>query len=148
MIEQLGAASNTALLVDAVDVEAEIIRLRYRQLAEFAELNARNAVAELGYSCLVDLISAQLRCDRAEADTFRDAMHNAANFAFANRLFLALMLRASLEEVLGDVDFPLIYDAPHNLVWREEHNGHERWVHRKGACPARGSKRTPQRGAG
>jgi tRNA-splicing ligase RtcB len=75
---------------------------------------------------------------REQADTFRDALHNAANFAFANRLFLALMLRASLESVLGEVDFPLIYDAPHNLVWREEHDGRERWIHRKGACPARG----------
>jgi tRNA-splicing ligase RtcB len=75
---------------------------------------------------------------KTEADTFRDAMHNAANFAFANRLFLALMLKASLEDVLGDVDFPLIYDAPHNLVWRDNHNGKERWIHRKGACPARG----------
>jgi len=75
---------------------------------------------------------------RREADTFRDALHNAANFAFANRLFLALMLKASLESVLGDVDFPLVYDAPHNLVWREEAAGRVRWVHRKGACPARG----------
>jgi tRNA-splicing ligase RtcB len=74
---------------------------------------------------------------RDEAARFWDALHNAANFAFANRLFLALMALASLREVHGDVDFPLLYDAPHNLVWRQEHEGEELFVHRKGATTAR-----------
>lgn len=74
---------------------------------------------------------------RAEADRFWDALHNAANFAFANRLFLALMALASLREVHSEVDFSLLYDAPHNLVWRQEQDGADLFVHRKGACPAR-----------
>jgi tRNA-splicing ligase RtcB len=53
-------------------------------------------------------------------------------------MFLALMAWSSLERVCGDVDFPLLYDAPHNLVWRENKDGEEIFVHRKGACPARG----------
>ena len=72
---------------------------------------------------------------RDTADLFWDAMHNAANFAFANRMFLALMAWASLEKCIGDISCDLLYDAPHNMVWRQA-NG--RVVHRKGACPARG----------
>jgi tRNA-splicing ligase RtcB len=74
---------------------------------------------------------------RQEAARFWDALHNAANFAFANRLFLALMALASLREVHGEVDFSLLYDAPHNLVWRQRAKDEDLYIHRKGACPAR-----------
>jgi tRNA-splicing ligase RtcB len=74
-----------------------------------------------------------------EAGLFWDALHNAGNFAFANRLFLALTALAGLRRVCGDgVDFELLYDAPHNFVWREERGGETWMVHRKGSCPARG----------
>jgi tRNA-splicing ligase RtcB (3'-phosphate/5'-hydroxy nucleic acid ligase) len=69
---------------------------------------------------------------------FWDTLNNAANFAFANRMFLAVMALASLRKVVGDSDFPLLYDAPHNLLWKEERDGEQVVVHRKGACPARG----------
>ncbi len=71
-----------------------------------------------------------------------DALGNAANFAFANRAMLALMALQGLEEVLGETNFPLLYDAPHNLVWRDQN----KLIHRKGATPARGleqSQNTP-----
>lgn len=71
-------------------------------------------------------------------EAFWNALSNAANFAFANRMFLALMAWASLEKCLGEVDFQLLYDAPHNMLWREKRDGLETIVHRKGACPARG----------
>jgi tRNA-splicing ligase RtcB len=48
------------------------------------------------------------------------------------------MARAALQKTFGPVEFPLIYDAPHNLVWREIVNGKEYFIHRKGACPAHG----------
>ena len=72
------------------------------------------------------------------AGLFWDALHNAGNFAFANRLFLALTALAGLRRVCGDVDFRLLYDAPHNFIWREERGGEAWAVHRKGSCPARG----------
>ena len=75
---------------------------------------------------------------REEADRFWDALHNAGNFAFANRMFLALMALASLRKVVGEVGFPLLYDAPHNFLWKERRDGKEVVIHRKGACPARG----------
>lgn len=71
-------------------------------------------------------------------EAFWDALHNAANFAFANRLFLALMAWSAMRDVLGDFDLPLLYDAPHNLLWRDSDAPDARVVHRKGACPARG----------
>ncbi len=73
-----------------------------------------------------------------EAGLFWDSLHNAGNFAFANRLFLALTALAGLRRVCGRVDFRLLYDAPHNFVWREERDGETWAVHRKGSCPARG----------
>src|SRR5262249_14728292 len=73
-----------------------------------------------------------------EAEAYLDAMRNAANFAFGNRLFLGLMALRALSEVLGrEVGARLAYDAPHNLVWEPEAKGGS-YVHRKGACPARG----------
>ncbi len=72
----------------------------------------------------------------AEAAAYLDAMRNAANFAFANRLFLGLMAVRALSETLGRrVSARLVYDAPHNLVWEEG----TRFLHRKGATPALGA---------
>jgi tRNA-splicing ligase RtcB len=68
---------------------------------------------------------------------YLDAMRNAANFAFGNRLFLGLMALRVLSEMRGRrVESRLVYDAPHNLVWGEP--GSSTYLHRKGACPALG----------
>ncbi|HEX4606583.1 MAG TPA: RtcB family protein, partial [Urbifossiella sp.] len=76
---------------------------------------------------------------RAHAELFWDALHNAANFAYANRMFLAVMAVAGMRRVFGDgVGADLLYDAPHNFVWKDELDGEEVVIHRKGATPARG----------
>lgn len=75
---------------------------------------------------------------QTESQQFWDSLHNAANFAFANRMFLALMALTGLRRIQADVSFPLLYDAPHNFLWRESIDGEEIVLHRKGACPARG----------
>ncbi len=76
---------------------------------------------------------------REHADLFWDALHNAANFAYANRLFLAVMAVAGMRRVFGDrVGADLLYDAPHNFIWRDEVDGEQVVLHRKGATPARG----------
>ncbi len=68
---------------------------------------------------------------------YLSAMGNAGNFAYANRLFLGLMVVRALSEMLGrEVETKLVYDAPHNLIWDE---GDHRMIHRKGACPADGA---------
>lgn len=67
------------------------------------------------------------------ATDYLSAMGNAAHFAFANRLFLGLMMIRALSEALDRRIYArLVYDAPHNLVW--PHDGG--YLHRKGACPA------------
>jgi tRNA-splicing ligase RtcB (3'-phosphate/5'-hydroxy nucleic acid ligase) len=63
------------------------------------------------------------------------ALANAANFAYANRLFLSMMLRRVFEEALGDREFKLLWDSGHNLVWNAADGS---FIHRKGATPARG----------
>ena len=68
-------------------------------------------------------------------ERYLTAFANAANFAIGNRFFLALMLRAGLSGVAGDITSQLVYDAPHNLLWPGEDGV---VVHRKGATPAGG----------
>lgn len=76
---------------------------------------------------------------REHAESFWAALHNAANFAYANRLFLAVMAVAGMRRVFGDrVGADLLYDAPHNFIWRDEVDGEQVVLHRKGATPARG----------
>jgi len=71
---------------------------------------------------------------------YLDAMRNAANFAFGNRLMLGLMGTRVLSEALGrEIGVRLIYDAPHNLIWDGGDGVH---LHRKGACPAIGADPT------
>lgn len=63
-----------------------------------------------------------------------DGVNAAAHFATTNRLMLSLMVQQALEGLLGETEFGLLYDAAHNMVWQEG----ERFLHRKGATPARG----------
>lgn len=63
---------------------------------------------------------------------------NAANFGFANRLFLGLMIQNVFTDVLGACDLELLYDAPHNYIWKKQIDGKNYYIHRKGACCARG----------
>lgn len=70
------------------------------------------------------------------------AFANAANFAIGNRFFLALMMRAGLASIAGELRCRLVYDAPHNLMWPEP-NGTV--LHRKGATPADGAGGDGQR---
>jgi len=65
-------------------------------------------------------------------DKFFDALHNASNFAFANRMFLAMLIHQAFQEIIGQHKFELIYDSPHNLAWRDGTG----ILHRKGSCPA------------
>ncbi|MFL6163934.1 MAG: DUF222 domain-containing protein [Jatrophihabitantaceae bacterium] len=67
MIELLGTATDAQLLAEIVELEAELARLKFRQLSVLAELNARNVPGTLGFRGLSDLIAAQLRCTRTEA---------------------------------------------------------------------------------
>ncbi len=72
----------------------------------------------------------------ALGEAYLDAMMNAANFAFGNRLMLGLMATRCLSEVVGKkVASRLLHDVPHNLAWRRDDG---LVVHRKGACPAPG----------
>jgi tRNA-splicing ligase RtcB (3'-phosphate/5'-hydroxy nucleic acid ligase) len=72
----------------------------------------------------------------AGRERYLTAFANAANFAIGNRFFLAMMMRAGLASVAGEVGSRLIYDAPHNLLWPGADGS---VVHRKGATPAGGT---------
>jgi len=74
----------------------------------------------------------------AHWQAFWTSYANAVNFAFGNRLFLSLMIRRAVAEVVGETSFPLVYDSGHNVISTEEINGQRVYLHRKGATPARG----------
>ncbi|MEM7153875.1 MAG: RtcB family protein [Myxococcota bacterium] len=68
-----------------------------------------------------------------DATQYLGAVHSAANYAFLNRLLLAELVRLRMREVYRpDLEAPLVFDVPHNIVLREG----DRFVHRKGATPA------------
>lgn len=69
---------------------------------------------------------------------FRSASGNAANFGFANRLFLGFMIQDVFTDVLGECEMNLLYDAPHNYIWKKRIGCEEYYIHRKGACCAGG----------
>lgn len=69
---------------------------------------------------------------------FQSASGNAANFGFANRLFLGFMIQDVFTDVLGECEMNLLYDAPHNYIWKRQFGGEEYYIHRKGACCAGG----------
>ncbi len=69
---------------------------------------------------------------------FWSASGNAANFGFANRLFLGFMIQDVFTGVLGECNIELLYDAPHNYIWKKQIAGEEYYIHRKGACCAGG----------
>lgn len=69
---------------------------------------------------------------------FWSASGNAANFGFANRLFLGFMIQDILTDTLGECEMNLLYDAPHNYIWKKRIGGEDYYIHRKGACCAGG----------
>jgi tRNA-splicing ligase RtcB len=78
-----------------------------------------------------------------EASAYWGAMNAAANFAFANRQFMAHFARAAFDATFGVPEgarLKLVYDVAHNIAKRETHvvDGTERvlCVHRKGATRA------------
>jgi len=97
----------------------------------------------------IELPDRELVCapfDSKEGQEYFHAMACAANFAFANRQFLAHMIRRSFEEVVAgkikNFELRQVYDIAHNMAKIEEHdiNGCSVRVciHRKGATRAFG----------
>jgi tRNA-splicing ligase RtcB len=78
-----------------------------------------------------------LRAEEPEGTRYIDAMFAAANFAFANRQVITAYVRHAIRARCGeDLALPLVYDVTHNMAKREEHDGNELLVHRKGATRA------------
>jgi tRNA-splicing ligase RtcB len=67
-----------------------------------------------------------------DALEYLEAMNTAANYATVNRIVIAEIVRQRMREVYGELEVPLVFDVPHNIVLRE----HDLFVHRKGATPA------------
>ena len=97
-------------------------------------------VSEWGYQLPdKELICAPL--NSKEGQDYFAAMQAAANFAWANRHFIAHKTREAWKKVLGDsVSLNAVYDVSHNMGKRETHILNDKevelLVHRKGATRA------------
>lgn len=95
-----------------------------------------------------------IRADSAEGRRCRWALGAATNYAFAGRLAVLEALGQALEAVwgMGAGSPRLIYDAPHNGIWRERIGEQVLWVHRHNAArvipPSRLPADSPYRGTG
>lgn len=66
-------------------------------------------------------------------ERYLNGQANAVNAAFGNRFLIGLTAVAALSECLNrPISHRLVYDAPHNAIWRTGSLAR----HRKGACPA------------
>ncbi len=84
---------------------------------------------------------AYLPTDTKPGKAYINAMGAAANFAFANRHIMALLVRRCFNHTFGPTPLPLVYDVTHNMAKLETHAGRRLWVHRKGATRAFGPER-------
>ncbi len=79
------------------------------------------------------------RAESAEARRYLQAMNGAANFAFANRSVMAILVRQAFEKVFGSQgigEIRSVYDVTHNIAKEEAWEGRTYTVHRKGATRA------------
>jgi len=84
---------------------------------------------------------AYIPVDTKPGKAYINAMGAAANFAFANRHIMALLVRRCFNHMFGPTPLPLVYDVTHNMAKLETHAGKRLWVHRKGATRAFGPER-------
>ena len=82
-----------------------------------------------------------LLTDTGAGRDYSTAMGAAANFAFANRHVMALLVRRCFNRMFGPTPLKLVYDVTHNMAKLETHEGSQLWVHRKGATRAFGPDR-------
>ncbi len=82
--------------------------------------------------------------DSPEAEDYLEAMNGAANYAFANREVMAVLVRKALRDVLGkkySSHLKTLYDVTHNIAKEETYGGKHYFVHRKGATRAYDARR-------
>jgi tRNA-splicing ligase RtcB len=92
----------------------------------------------------ITLPDRQLSCAPASSPEGQDylaAMACAANFAWSNRQLIGQSVRQVITRLFPDVkpeEVRVIYDVAHNIAKREEYDGRQVCVHRKGATRAFG----------
>ncbi len=74
--------------------------------------------------------------DSRPGKDYLGAMNAAANYAFANRAMMAILVKGVIRRCLGKLDIGTVYDVAHNLAALGRHHQKEWMVHRKGATRA------------
>jgi tRNA-splicing ligase RtcB len=71
-----------------------------------------------------------------EADDYLDDLALGANFATLNHLLINALVLETFQEIFPGVKGDLVYFISHNIARKEVVDGHQEWVHRKGATRA------------
>lgn len=75
--------------------------------------------------------------DSPEAKQYMRFVAAGANFALANRLLMARVVKQAVESVLPNAKLGLLYEISHNLAqWEPDENGDLKLIHRKGTTRA------------
>ena len=82
-----------------------------------------------------------LELDKPDGRRYMGAMQAAANFAFANRHLMSVLVKSNIQHFYPEVKINLLYDVPHNIAKLERHGKRTLVVHRKGATRAFGPGR-------
>lgn len=72
----------------------------------------------------------------SSANDYLDDMALGANFATLNHLLINALVLEAFKAVFPGVSGDLVYFISHNIARKEELNGQEQWIHRKGATRA------------
>jgi tRNA-splicing ligase RtcB len=94
-------------------------------------------LCDLSHTILTDKQLAFLPVESKEAHEYLDAMNFALDFAKANRFAIITAIKASVQEIMGEVEFDETINIHHNYAAMEQHFGRNVIVHRKGATSAR-----------
>lgn len=82
-----------------------------------------------------------LPLDSKSGEAYVGAMQAAANYAFANRHLMGVLVKGNILHHYPDTKVNLVYDVPHNIAKFENHDGRKLLVHRKGATRSFGPSR-------
>ena len=82
-----------------------------------------------------------LPLDSKSGEAYVGAMQSAANYAFANRHLMGVLVKGNILHHHPDAKVNLVYDVPHNIAKFEKHSGKMLLVHRKGATRSFGPGR-------
>jgi tRNA-splicing ligase RtcB len=79
-----------------------------------------------------------IKADSAQGDAYLTSTYCAINFGYANRAYMAALIKRALEKAMrkSRASLNILCDGNHDALQKENIDGKEYYVHRNGACRA------------